>query len=168
MRQLIWGLALALAGCVSAQKPAPAPQSIRNPEAMISSAALFDAKRFGGAWRVAASSAPGCAGAKQEWRWDGQGYALSGIDCAGRVPGVLEGRATLTGPGARLSAKGGYGEEPIWVLWVDQDYRIAVLGTPSGRWGMVLAREAPARADLMRAARVVLDFNGYDLKRVGP
>lgn len=166
MRQLIWGLCLALAGCAAAPQ-APAPASIRNPEAMISSAALFDPARFGGSWRVAASSVPGCAGAKQEWRWDGRAYALSGIDCAGKVPGVLEGRATLTGPGARLDTSGGYGGEPIWVLWVDQDYRVAALGTPSGRWGMVLSKQWPPRDDLMRAARVVLDFNGYDLKRIG-
>lgn len=166
MRQLIWGLALVLAGCVAAPEE-PAPQSIRNPKAMISSAALFDGESFGGDWRVAASAVPGCAGASQSWRWMGQGYALSGIDCAGRVPSVLKGRATLTGPGARLDAKGGFGDEPIWVLWVDQDYRVAVLGTPSGRWGMVLSRQMPARDDLMRAAREVLDFNGYDVSRVG-
>jgi len=49
------------------------------------------------------------------------------------------------------------------VLWVDQDYRVAVLGTPSGRWAMIVARPGAARADLVAAARDVLAFNGYDL-----
>lgn len=159
-------LSLALAGCGA--RPAGQGGSIRNPEAMISSAALFDPARFAGDWRVAASSAPGCGGARQGWRWDGQGaFTLSGIDCAGRQPAVLEGRAVLSGPGGRLTPSGGYGEEPIWVLWVDQDYRVAVLGTPGGQWAVVLSRSAPLRGDLMQAAREVLDFNGYDLSRLG-
>jgi len=159
-------VALALAGCV-AKAPEPAPPSLRDPKAMISSAALFDAGRFAGTWHVAASATPGCAGAKQEWRWDGRVYALSGIDCSGPVPAVLEGQAALTGPGARFAPDKGFGGEPIWLLWVDQDYRVAVLGTPSGYWGMVLSRGLPLRADLATAAREVLDFNGYDVKRIG-
>lgn len=164
-----WAVALAvlvLAGCVTKAPEAPAP-SLRDPKVMISSAALFDAGRLGGSWKVAASSTPGCAGAKQEWRWDGRAYALSGIDCTGPVPAVLEGHAALTGPGARFAPDKGFGREPIWLLWVDQDYRVAVLGTPSGHWGMVLARSLPARGDLLTASREVLDFNGYDLRRIG-
>ena len=60
-----------------------------------------------------------------------------------------------------------YGREPIWVLWVDQDYRVAALGTPSGTWAAVLVRPGKGRGDLLTAAREVLDFNGYDLKRIG-
>jgi len=165
MRRVILCVALALTGC--AQKPAPTP-SIRNPEAMISSAALFDPARFGGDWQVALSSTPHCAGAKQLWHWDGRGgYRLSGVDCTGAAPRVLSGGASLTGPGGRISPAEGYGREPIWVLWVDQDYRVAALGTPSGSWAVVLTRPGMARGDLIGAAREVLDFNGYDLKRVG-
>lgn len=158
--------AAVLAGCTP-KASAPQP-GLRDPAVMISSAALFDPARFGGGWRVVASATPGCGGARQDWRWDGRGgYALSGIDCAGRQPAVLEGRAVLSGPGGRLTPSGGYGDAPIWVLWVDQDYRVAVLGTPGGQWALVLSRQSPARPDLMQAAREVLDFNGYDLSRIG-
>ncbi|WP_444454768.1 lipocalin family protein [Rhodobacter capsulatus] len=157
---------LALAAC-GQKAPEPAG-SIRDPKAMITSAVLFDPARFGGEWQVAMSATPRCGGATQGWRWDGRGrYALSGVDCSGTVPAVLKGQAALTGPGGRFAPDQGYGREPIWVLWVDQDYRVAALGTPSGDWAVVLVRPGKARGDLIAAAREVLDFNGYDLKRIG-
>ena len=49
------------------------------------------------------------------------------------------------------------------MLWADADYRIAVIGTPDGRFGRILARRADPPSDLVAAAREVLEFNGYDL-----
>ncbi|SIS65204.1 lipocalin/fatty acid-binding family protein [Phaeovulum vinaykumarii] len=150
---------LVLAACM-----APGPQGgLRDPQARISSAVLFDPARFAGEWRVMAAPARACAGARQDWRWRDEDFALSGIDCTGPAPARLSGQALLVGPGARLVARGGYGGGPVWVLWVDQDYRVAALGTPEGGWAAVLARpEAARRADLIDAAREVLRFNGYD------
>ena len=166
MRQVMVAGLLLLAAC-GAKAPAPTG-SIRDPKVMITSAALFDPARFGGDWQVAMSATPRCGGAQQSWRWDGRGaYALSGVDCTGAVPAVLQGRAVLTGPGGRMAPDKGYGREPIWVLWVDQDYRVAALGTPSGAWAVVLVRPGKGRGDLLAAAREVLDFNGYDLSRIG-
>lgn len=168
MRKLIWGAGLiALAGCFGG-KPAEAP-SLRDPKGMISSAVIFDPARFAGRWFVAASGVPGCAGAAQDWVWDGRGaYQLSGVDCgAGAKPARLSGRAVMTGPGARFTPDAGFAKAPVWVLWMDQDYRVAVLGTPGGGFGMVLTRELPMRADLGAAAREVLGFNGYDVARIG-
>ncbi|PTV96656.1 apolipoprotein D and lipocalin family protein [Rhodobacter aestuarii] len=165
MHRIAVGLSIIalLGGCMAAPQP-----SLRDPDKMISSAALFDPARFAGDWVVAQSATRGCAGAQQSWKLHGAGaYALSGIDCTGPVPAVLEGRAVLTGPGARLSPTQGFAKEPIFVLWVDQDYRVAALGTPAGNWGMVLTRPGMARGDLIAAAREVLDFNGYDLSRIG-
>lgn len=154
--------ALALAGCMP-DKPAP----LRDPKALISSAALFDPARFAGDWQVVQSGMPGCAG-RQSWQWDGKGaYAVTGPDCAESGAATDE-RVTLTGPGGRLSARKAFDAEPIWVLWVDHDYRIAALGTPSGRWGMIVSRQRPPRPDLLTAAREVMDFNGYDLAKLGP
>ncbi|RWR49336.1 lipocalin [Sinirhodobacter ferrireducens] len=165
MRQLIWAAMLALAAC--AAKPAPEPVSLRDPKGWISSAVIFDPARFGGTWHVAQSGVAGCAGAKQNWAWTGTGYVLSGVDCSGTKPRQLEGRLAMTGPGARFTPTEAFGKEPVWVLWVDQDYRIAVLGTPSGHFGQVLVREMPGRGDLMTAAHEVLDFNSYDTRRIG-
>lgn len=151
---------LVLLALLAACSRASAPISHRDADAPISSAVIFDAQRFGGAWRVAASTARGCAGAEQRWAFDGGGYALSGTSCAATKPARLKGRIDITGPGARFTGSG-FGGEPVWLLWVDQDYRVAALGTPSGAFGMILTRPEIARDDLMRAAREVMDFNGY-------
>lgn len=164
MRRVILGLMLAaLAGCA----PEPAPEVRRDAAVRLSSAALFDPARFAGRWHVAQSHVPGCTGAAQEWQPVGPGrYQLAGVDCTGRVPVRLSGQAVVTGPGGRITPDTGFGRAPIYVLWVDEGYRVAVLGTPSGTWAMVLSRDPVLRPDLARAAREVLAFNGYDLTRL--
>jgi apolipoprotein D and lipocalin family protein len=53
-----------------------------------------------------------------------------------------------------------------WVLWVDADYRTAVVGVPSGRAGWILAR-TPTISPARRAeAEAVLSRNGYDPSRL--
>ncbi len=156
-------LLAALGGCTGA----PDSGGRRDQEVRISSAALFDPGRFAGRWHVLESHTPGCAGAVQDWRATGPAaYALTGVDCTGAAPTTLSGRATVTGPGGRITPDSGFGRDPVFVLWVDQDYRVAALGTPSGRWGMIVSRSPDGRADLLRAAREVLAFNGYDLTRL--
>ncbi|HEY0213233.1 MAG TPA: lipocalin [Paenirhodobacter sp.] len=166
MRRLIWAATLALAACGMRPEPQPATP-LRDTQGWISSAVLFDPARFAGTWFVAESGTPGCAGARQDWAWNGQGWTISGTDCSGTRAARASGHVALTGPGGRFTPDGAFGREPVWVLWVDQDYRVAVLGTPSGHFGMVLSRSLPPRVDLLRAAHEVLDFNSYDLRRIG-
>ncbi|WP_143598867.1 lipocalin family protein [Pseudothioclava arenosa] len=160
-------LAGALAGCLGA--PEPGGPLLSEPGRM-SSLALFEPVRMAGGWQVVASGTPGCAGARQDWAAEGGGYRISGIDCAGAAPMALDARMSVTGPGARMAASGrAFGGAPVWLLWADQDYRVAVLGTPEGGFGMILARPGmAARGDLIAAAREVLAFNGYDLAQIGP
>ena len=159
---------LGLAGC--AKKP-EAPEMRRDPAVRISSAVIFEPARFAGDWRVVASHTPGCLGATQHWQEvvlrGTPAYQLSGTECTGARPGRLSGTAVVTGPGARFTPDTGFGRDPIYVMWVDQDYRIAALGTPSGSWALILARDSVAgRPDLTAAAREVLAFNGYDLSKL--
>ena len=49
------------------------------------------------------------------------------------------------------------------MLWVDEGYRTAVVGSPSGGSGFILNREPDIPADRLTAARQVLAFNGYEL-----
>jgi apolipoprotein D and lipocalin family protein len=51
---------------------------------------------------------------------------------------------------------------PYWVLWVDEDYTLAVVGVPNGRAGWILARETAINADMRARAEAVLRDNGYD------
>lgn len=53
-----------------------------------------------------------------------------------------------------------------WVLWVDDDFRTAVIGTPTGAFGWIMDRPGAVSGDRTRAAREILEFSGYDLGRL--
>ena len=160
MHRLIrWALlacSLILAGCIGGGQAAG---SFRQANAPIWSAAALDQARLAGDWRQVA----GLAGAPGGCRQGGlhiapatNGLRLSGSLCLnGRVERVRA-LAREAGPG-RLSVGG----EEWWVLWVDSGYRTLVLGTPSGRFGVILDRGTIPQ-DRLEAAREILDFNGYD------
>lgn len=54
----------------------------------------------------------------------------------------------------------------IWVLWIDEDHRTAVLGNPSGSFAQIINRTPTLRADRLQAAKDILKFNGYDLSQL--
>jgi apolipoprotein D and lipocalin family protein len=147
--------ALLLTACVA--KPAPTP-AFRAASAPIWSAAAFQPGQVAGVWRQVASFQPDgatCRAGGVEMTPEGAGLRLSGTLClAGRAEKV-SGAAPMVGPG-RLRIKG----EDWWVLWVDSGYRTLAIGTPSGRFGLILDRGA-IPADRLAAAREIFDFNGY-------
>ena len=162
-----------LAACAEedATPPAPLLPSYRDQAVAIASKADFEPARFAGTWReVASYPLPfqrGCAGATATYSLRPGGTlgvrnACLGAD--GAELRAIEGTAVPTGPG-RLSVDldGVPFDAPLWVLWTDADYRVAVLGQPDGRGGWILARELPLRSDLRTAAERVLAFNGYDV-----
>ncbi len=51
----------------------------------------------------------------------------------------------------------------LWVIWMDEGVRTAIIVTPDGRNAFILDRRAQGGADRMEAARTVLEFNGYDI-----
>ncbi len=54
----------------------------------------------------------------------------------------------------------------FWVLWVDEGFRTAVLGNPTGDFGWIVDRSTTGGADRITAAREILDFNGYDVSQL--
>ena len=147
-------LGLALAACVA--KPT-AISAFRAADAPIWSAAAFQPGQVAGAWRQVADfrDAGSCGAGAVEITPEAQGLRLSGTLCiAGRAEKV-SGLAPLVGPG-RLRVKG----EDWWVIWVDVGYRTLAIGTPSGRFGIILDRGA-IPSDRLVAAREIFDFNGY-------
>ncbi len=78
---------------------------------------------------------------------------------------VVQGSGAMVpdGPG-RFGVPGQPG--PWWVLWADADYRTLVIGTPNGRLGFILNRDGALPPDRLVAAREILDWNGYDLRRL--
>lgn len=166
MRPMTGPLLVGLALSACAGQPA-ATTIYRNPALPISSAALFDGARFQGDWQVVAAfgAEAGCGALQERWQADAGGFAVRGTRCGPTGKTGYATRARPVGPG-RITREMRDGTEEIWVLWVDADYRIAALGTPSGGFGRILVRPGQARADLIIAAREIMDFNGYDVSRL--
>jgi apolipoprotein D and lipocalin family protein len=143
---------------------------LRRAGAPISSSTAFDPARFAGQWWLVAAygAEAGCGPVGENWVQAGPGrFEVTGQHCGALGRGGFRTEATLVGPG-RIRRGSASGDETLWLLWVDADYRVAVIGTPDGRFGRILARSSVPRADLMQAARDVLRFNGYDPAALRP
>jgi apolipoprotein D and lipocalin family protein len=128
-------LLLWLAACA----PTPAPN-----ETDMRSVVLFDVGRFAGEWSDVQSG--------DIWRVAPNMAEIS-------YPGGI-GAAKLVGPG-RIKVNGL--STPLWVLWVDEGYRTVVIGTPDRSLSLILNRGGTIAPDRLRAAREILDWNGYDI-----
>ena len=161
---------LALAACSTKSPLIPAP-SYRDTEVPISSKALFDAGKYAGRWyEIASYPTPfqsGCTDTQTVYTLAGDGLAVRNTCVKDGKPVSIKGFAQVTGPG-RLTVRldGVPLSAPYWVLWVDEGYRTAVVGVPSGRAGWILNRAPTIPPDRLSAARQVLEFNGYDLSRL--
>lgn len=151
---------LALAACA-----APPPVTgFRDPAAPIYSSAVLDAAGLAGDWRQVGDFAatPGCEAALQ-FVPGGAGLRAEGALCLAGQLQPVSGLLVPVGPG-RFALAGL--PDPLWVLWADGDLRTLVLGTPSGRFGMILNRGGALPPDRLTAARDVLEWNGYDVERL--
>jgi len=134
---------------------AAAPQAgFRDPAAMITSTTRFEAVRFAGPWQMRAGMGA-LPQAVVFTETDGQITAMQPLGGGAAVDLTQTMPARFAGP-----------DGPIWVLWVDDGYRTAVLGRPDGQFAWVLDRNATGGTDRLAAAREVLDFNGYDLAQL--
>ncbi|GLS88301.1 lipocalin [Cypionkella aquatica] len=153
---------LLLAACASAPKTV-AVGRYRAPDAPIYSNAVMDHSRLVGSWtQVAAFGGEGCKPGGAEISNAASGLQIryqlceSGVKMAGQglMPSQIVGRFDVPDqPG------------PWWILWADADYRTLVIGTPNGRLGFILNRGG-FPPDRLRAAKDVLEWNGYDLRRL--
>lgn len=162
MKRVALFLILALAACTG---------SYRDTSVGMSSMAVFDPARYAGTWyEIASFPVPfqaGCTDTKAEYGLSETGLSVrnSCLQDGNRV--VIDGTATVSGPGRlKVRLDGVPFPADYWVLWVDEGYRTAVVGVPSGRAGWILNRSPDIPDDRLRAAREVLAFNGYDLSRL--
>ncbi|SLN37524.1 Lipocalin-like domain protein [Aquimixticola soesokkakensis] len=169
MRGLIPAFALGALAMLSACARAPqatAPASFRDPSVQMSSIAAFDPLRFSGRWYEVAGyfddSAVCSVGAvTYTVQKGGAAWTVTEGPCSSSSP--RSGMAVVDGPGRFTFAA-----ERYWVLWVDADYRTAVVGQPSGGQGYILDRTRQGSPDRLLAARDILQWNGYDLGALKP
>ena len=160
MRFLVIALVLLLTACGT---------SYRDKSLPMASIVGFEPGRYAGLWyEVASFPTPfqaGCKDTTAEYQVTGEGtFRLRNRCLIDGVPETIDGVAELAGPG-RLSVKleGVPVAADYWVLWVDEGYRTAVVGVPSGRAGWILNRTPEIPADRLAVARDILRFNGYDV-----
>ena len=60
---------------------------------------------------------------------------------------------------------GGFDVE-LWVLWMDFDDRTMAIGTPDGRFGLILDKSATGGVDRIAAARDIMKWFGYEVSRL--
>ena len=145
-----------LVACTPAVETQPSYRDISMP---ITSVALFDPAQFAGPWDVVA--AMGSVPCKIVAVDHGGGSLDLGHTSCGDDTMVVQ-PARISGPGRYTVLNGA----EHWVMWVDQTYRTAVIGTVGGEFGMILNRGRDIPADRMAAAREILDWNGYNLSRL--
>jgi apolipoprotein D and lipocalin family protein len=148
----------------------------RDQDVQMSSYATLDVERYTGLWyEIARFPVPfqeGCVATTARYDVIDAGTLSVLNTCRdGGVGGPLkqiEGKAELTGPG-RLDVSFPsvpFAKSPYWVLWVDEGYRTAVVGVPSGTAGWILNRDPQIPEDRLEAARRILEFNGYDISQL--
>ncbi len=57
-------------------------------------------------------------------------------------------------------------KSPYWVLWVDDEYEVAVVGVPNGSAGWILSRSTEPSQKHIDKARSVLTEAGYDVPKL--
>ncbi|QGY00427.1 lipocalin [Roseovarius faecimaris] len=123
-----------------------------------------------GTWQVRASS-PGY-GDIQTLDFDTKGggqhsvaFLQAGCDASGGCEAVTDG--WLAEPLAqnrwRLTSETDESDMELWVIWIDDGYRTAAIGSPDSDLAFILDRKPKGGADRITAAREVLAFNGYNM-----
>lgn len=156
---------ITLAGCSGPVPPAPPDQVIfRAAGASFASSTRFDAARMAGEWRVVGAFATAAGRLPPvTLRLAAAPGGMAVTQGAWMLP---PGPYAVTGPGRLVRADTSKVRGPeVWVIWVDDDFRTAVMGSPDERlaWIMDRARISP---DRLRAARDILQWQGYDMTRL--
>ncbi|MHA3977675.1 lipocalin family protein [Halovulum sp. GXIMD14794] len=163
------GLALLLSACGGGG-------DYRDTSVPMESVSRLDVERYSGTWyeiaRFPNSFEEGCAGVTAEYAQRDDGRITVVNTCRkGGVDGEIdraEGIARVAAPGQLkvkfvkwLPFEGDY-----WVLDVTEDYDLAVVGTPSGDFGWILARDPQIDDAARERALDVLRADGYDVDRL--
>lgn len=162
---MIWQVRRLLACCVLGACAVGAPDGFRDTGQPISASSRFDASSFSGEWLLAATFEP-ARQAPVAFTYEPE---MKHFRVASDEVPQIAGLYSSGQPGELRPLDEGRG--PLVVMWVDEDFETAVIGTPSGSFGAILDRDGTLPDDRARAARDILGFNGWDvaaLKRTRP
>ena len=150
----------ALVGCAN-----EGSEVYRDVDRPIGASSRFDAGAFAGEWMLAASFTPArLEPVRITYAPEVEQIRVTS-DEAPQIAGVYREGV----PGELIPLR--ENAERLIVMWVDEDYDTAAVGTVSGSFGAVLDRDGELPADRARAARDILAFYGWDvaqLKRTKP
>ncbi|MGC1495869.1 MAG: lipocalin family protein [Sulfitobacter sp.] len=163
-----WIFAVLALGMAACSAPASKPgNGYRDTSALIGATSRFALGRFAGAWTVREyfpteqrlNNFDVILESGGTFTWvETTGQASLGQDAEQNAT-----LGTITGQGRfRLD----WDDKDYWILWVDEGFRTAVIGTPNGQFGYIVDRSRTGGADRIKAAREILDFNGYDVSKL--
>ena len=156
LRGILLLAAVGLAGCVPVGP-------YRDPDRIISSKAVLDLPRLSGDWSVVGyfptTFEAGCEAIDLALAL---GAVARTCEASGAKSRHDQAPLRAIDVGRFETTLDGVGPTDLWVLWVDEGYRTAVIGEPQGRFGWVINRDPTIPTDRWVAAQRILDFNGYD------
>lgn len=158
LRRIGAGLTLAALLAACAPEPGPDPMGalpLRNPTVPLGGTARFDPARFAGDWHSRA-----CLGTCPAQLRFAQGTDGTLIRNSG------ESRSAYRPQGTGILRPVATGGDTLVVMWVDEGFRTAVIGTASGSRAAILDRSRTGGADRIAAATEILDFYGWDTRRL--
>ncbi|MDW4496629.1 hypothetical protein R5H30_01440 [Sulfitobacter sp. D35] len=153
---LVAGLAvLTLSACGT---PPPEEPNFRNQEVAIGGTTRFDPALFDGEWFVVARM-PDASAAPRKFTYE---RLIDQMREAGDGPvrryRVREGSVLQQVPTSL--------DDRLVVMWVDDDFRTAAVGTIDGKRGTIFDRSPEGSEDRIRAATEVMEFYGWDVGRL--
>ncbi len=158
-----------LMGCLTAPAPDD-PSLLRNPTVSLAIISRGGAEAMQGEWKVRASSPPYRDIQSLTFNTNANPlhtveFMHASCDADGNCEELSD--AWLAEPLAqnrwRLTAQTTDAEMEMWVIWIDEGYRTAALGSPDSDMAFIVDRKPSGGADRMTAASEVLEFNGYNM-----
>lgn len=147
-----------LSGCVTA--PGSGEGGYRDGDAPMGATTRFDPVRFSGDWVLVSGFGPTTTGRVAFINNAVQNTMTLSSD-------VIAGRAGVYDiSGAGILTRQSNAEDTLIVMWVDEGFRTAAVGTENGDFGAILNRKSDIPADRAAAARQVLDFYGWDISKL--
>lgn len=172
MRRILLALPLLLAACMGGP-------SYRDTGVPIATAMQVDLNRYQGLWyeiaRFPVSFEEGCVGVTAEYSLRPDGTVRVVNTCRdgdlSAPPESAEATArAVDSTRAKLKVDFvpfiPFTDGDYWILDIDEGYRTAVIGTPDGTAGWILAREPRIGAERLERGYDVLRRAGYDVSRM--